>query len=330
MSNKTFIGLDIGYSAVKCKSSTGQFTFPSVVGTPEKSQFSLSDSSIPNILSYRNQNYNYGNEALLHSRITSRKETRNWFQSDQYMVLLNAALYRATKGKSNENLVVVTGLPVSFYESDRKEMKTKFEGTHVVTMYQRPAVQIRIKRCFVIPQVMGTLLDAALNDEGNIADIEIAMGRIGVIDIGGKTTNMLHAYKLGDIHSETIGLDIGGWDIVRAVRPLVEERTPDTAWSDHEIAKVVIDKSIRFKGENIDMAGEVDSILNPMAEKIADEANRLWSGKIEQILLSGGGALMMGDRLMEMIDHGKIRVVENSEFANVRGYYKAAMFYGNK
>lgn len=327
----TNIGLDLGYSAVKLKTALTEATFSSIVGTPEQAQFKLSGVQSQLMFTYNEKTYNVGDDAITHSAFTSRKENRDWLQSDQYMVLLHAALYSAFRRKTAD-ITLVTGLPVSFYDNDRAEMKEKFQQTHIIQKYGESPFSVIVNNCFVIPQVMGALFNAALNESGNISDVQLATGRVGVIDIGGKTTNMLHAHKLGDISRETVGLDIGGWDVVRALRPKIENVTPDVAWADHEIAEVIIQKSVSYRGNEIDLTDTIDKVLEPMAETIIDKANELWAGgaRFNQIILSGGGALLLGDYLVEGLEHKNVQVMEDSVMANAYGYYKAALFYENK
>ncbi len=322
------IGIDLGYEAVKVVTSSQRVSFPSIVGTPEQSTFKLGAESTF-VIRINDRTYNVGEAALEQSRFTTRQEDRDWYNSQEYLVLLHGALSSLYK-EGHREVVVVTGLPVAFYESDKQKVRDLFESDmHIVMRDDNPAIPINVLRCFVIPQVMGTLLNEALNDTGQIANQIVAEGRIGVIDIGGNTTNFLHAHKMGDVKRETTSINLGGWDAMRAVRPMIEEVCPDVEYADHEISRIIAEGLVKYRGEEIDLSDRIATILDPMAEQLIAKAKELWPGggaRLDSILLSGGGSLVLGERIKTQIDHTDIRVVEDAIFANANGYYKLAKY----
>ncbi len=327
------IGIDLGYANVKVVTSTQRIQFPSIVGTPEKSAFNmgtLQDFTITLLSSSaEKRTYNVGEAALEQSRFTTRQEDREWYKSTEYLVLLHAALSSLYK-EGHKEVIVVTGLPVAFYESDKDAIRSLYEDNmHLVVRDDRMVMPIKIVRCYVIPQVMGTLLNEALNLTGQIADQKIAEGRIGVIDIGGNTSNFLHAHKMGDVARETASINMGGWDAMRAVRPIIEDVAPDVNYADHEISQAITDLSIRYRGETIDLTDQIAPVLDPMAEQLIAKAKELWPGggaRLDTILLSGGGALILGERIKAQLNHTDIRIVDDAVFANADGFHKLAMY----
>lgn len=327
MNNLQPVGIDLGYAATKIVASAQRIQFPSVVGTPEASDFRFGADQTFRI-NFAERSYNVGEAALEQSRFTTRQEDRDWYKSTEYMVLLHAALSSIFHTGHHE-IVVVTGLPVAFYESDKDAMRALFEGSHIVQRDDRLVVPVKVSRCYVIPQVMGTLLNEALNDQGQYADRAIAEGRIGVIDIGGNTTNFLHAHKMGDIKRETTSINLGGWDAMRAMRPMIEDKCPDADYSDHEIAAAIANKYIKYRGSDNSLIDEIETMLDPMAEQLIAKAKELWPGggaRLDTILLSGGGSLMLGERIKAQLQHSDIRIVEDSVFANASGYHKLALY----
>ncbi len=322
------IGIDLGYASVKVIAAGKQMQFPSIVGSPERSAFRFGSDNIFTI-TIDNRTYNVGESAIEQSRFATRQEDRDWYKSREYLVLLHAALSSIWPAGHHE-AVCVTGLPVAFYEADKTELKELFEQEmHIVIRDGNTAVPVNIVKCYVIPQVMGTLLNEALNSDGQIVNPTIAEGRVGVIDIGGNTTNFLHAYKMGDIKRETTSINLGGWDAMRAVRPMIEEKCPDVQYADHEISEAIARGTIRYNGADIDLTDSVAPILEPMAEQLIAKAKELWPGggaRLDTILLSGGGSLLLGDRIAAQLSHSDVKIVEDSVFANASGYYKLAKF----
>lgn len=322
------IGIDLGYAAVKVVTSAQRIQFPSIVGTPEQSTFKIGSAQTFTI-TLNDRAYNVGDAALEQSRFTTRQEDREWYKSQEYLVLLHAALSSLYK-EGHKECVVVTGLPVAFYESDKAAIRSLYEDSmHLVKRDQNLVMPINIVRCYVIPQVMGTLLNEALNSAGQIADFKMAEGRIGVIDIGGNTSNFLHAHKMGDVKRETASINLGGWDAMRAVRPIVEDKCPDVEYADHEVSQAIAEGSIQYRGELVDLSDAIAPILDPMAEQLIAKAKELWPGggaRLDTILLSGGGSLVLGERIKAQIDHTDIRIVEDAIFANANGYHKLALY----
>jgi len=319
------LGIDLGYNATKIVSSTGKVQFPSIVGTPDKSSFQIVGASGFSI-KHNNKHYNIGNVAAEQSRFVTRKEDREWINSDEYMVLFHAALSTQFV-KGPESVTVVTGLPLAYYDADKQNIKEQFERMHHVFRDDRNVVTLNVEKCSVVPQPMGTLAHVAFDDEGNITNSTMLTGRVGIIDIGGKTTNILHALRMADIRAETESVAIGGWDVVRAMQSKVESACPGVGYSDHEISEAVKKMFVKYKGRVVDLSQEVNSVLDKVTQPILSKVRELWAAdgaRLDQILISGGGAHLIGDRLKSALDHENVELVDDPVFANAMGYYKLA------
>ncbi len=181
------VGIDLGYSAVKLVSDRRRKTFASVVGTPDLGRFSLGEQD-GHIVLNAPEHVLVGEGAMTQSRFVNRREDRAWIESAEYYHLFLAALTELTTA-TVADLLVVTGLPVAFY-NDKAALRERLVGVHKVTRVGRHAQTFKVGECRVIPQPFGTLLAAALDDRGHIADQDLATGSVGVIDVGGKTTNL--------------------------------------------------------------------------------------------------------------------------------------------
>ena len=133
-----------------------------------------------------------------------------------------------------------------------------------------------------------------------------------------------------EVKTETASINLGGLDAVRAIKPLVEQRCPDAEYSDFEVAEIIKIGGVKYRGTFIQLASEIQDLLTPMAREILANAMQLWPGggaRLDKILLSGGGANMLGRWLVEQIEHNEVEIVENSVFANANGFYKFAKYY---
>jgi len=313
------VGIDLGYSAVKLVSDRRRKTFPSVAGTPEMGHFSLGEQENHIVLTAP-EHVLVGEGAMTQSRFVSRREDRAWIESAEYYHLFLTALTELTTATAAD-LLVVTGLPVAFY-NDKATLHERLLGVHKVTRGGRHSQTFKVGECRVIPQPFGALLAAALDDRGRIADHDLATGSVGVLDIGGKTTNLLSVKRLAEIGRETQSVSVGAWDVVRAVRSFLADRCPNLELRDHQVVEAIVARQVRYYGESVDLAPVVGAVLEPMADQVIAQATQLWNGGagLDAILVAGGGALLLGPFIKAHFRHA--RIVADPVFANAEGYWK--------
>jgi PRTRC genetic system protein D len=322
------IGIDIGYSATKAMVRDRQVTFPSVVGTPDRARFSLNRHAAGEIVLAQPDGTAWlvGHGAVEQSRFVNRREDRAWINSEEYYRLILAAFTELTTATAVD-LVVVTGLPVAFY-ADKATLRDRFLGEHRATREGRRTQVFRVVDCRVIPQPFGALLAEALDDRGRIVDNALATGSAGVIDVGGKTTNLLSVNRLSEIARETASVNVGAWDVVRAVRDYLVVHCPNLELRDHQMVDAMIARQVKYYGELVDLGPAVDAVLEPLADQVIAQATQLWNGgaSLDAILISGGGALFLGPHIRQHFRHG--RVVSEPVFANALGYWRFAQRLG--
>jgi plasmid segregation protein ParM len=322
------IGIDIGYSSVKAVGGPDRLvTFPSVVGTPDRARFAVNGADGQIILDLPGDGtWLVGEGAVAQSRFVDRREDRGWIGSDAYRRLIIAGFTELTTATSCD-LLVVTGLPVAFY-SDKDALRERFLGQHRVIREGRRAQLFRVTECRVIPQPFGALLAEALNNQGKIVNQNLAAGAVGVIDIGGKTTNLLSVNRLAEIGRETASVNVGAWDAARAVRTYLADNCPNLELRDHQMIRAIIERHVRYYGAPIDLTDVIDATLEPMADQVIAQATQLWNGAagLDAILVAGGGALLLGPYLGRAFPH--VRVVDNPVFANALGYWRFAQRFG--
>ncbi len=319
-------GSDIGYDGQKVIGPFGQFYVPSAVGTVNKARFSLSDKSDDIILDAGEGQRMVGEAAVRQSRFLSRKEDRGWITSTEYKYLMCAG-FSEMSTTSRLDLDIVTGLPVAFYKRDKEQLRQVFLGEHRFCREGRSAQVFRVRSCRVIPQPFGTIFSQAINDKGILQDNLYSTRNIGIIDIGGKTTNLLSVKRLEEISDNTGSVSKGAWDAVRAFRAFAESEYPGLEdLKDHQVIQTIISKKQDYYDKVLDLTEPVDAILRPMAEAIISEAGNLWnSGSlINKILITGGGALLLGHYIKQQFPHSVI--IEDPVYANARGYYRFGLF----
>jgi plasmid segregation protein ParM len=311
---------------VKAVAGERRVTFPSAVGTPDKARFSLNGHA-DSIILVSPDNVQVGEGAISQSRFLHRREDRRWVESSEWHNLFLAALTELTTA-TGADLRIVTGLPVAYY-GDRTRVRDRLLGDHRAQREGRHAQTLRVSECKVIPQPFGALLAATLDDKGRIIDRDLATGAVGILDIGGKTTNLLSVNRLSEIGRETASVNVGAWDAVRAVKTWLGEHYPNLELRDHQVIDAIIAREVRYYGEPVDLSQPVDAALEPLAEQVIAEASQLWNGAaaLDAILVSGGGGLLLGPYVKRHFRHA--RVVTDPVFANALGFWRFAQRLGN-
>lgn len=319
-------GNDIGYDGQKVVGPFGQFYLPSAVGTVNKARFSLTDKSDDIILDAGEGQRMVGEAAVRQSRFLSRKEDRGWITSSEYRYLMCAG-FSEMSAASRVDLDIVTGLPVAFYKRDKEQLREVFLGEHRFVREGRSAQVFRVRTCRVIPQPFGTIFNETIDEKGILQNNKFSTRNIGIIDIGGKTTNLLSVDRLEEISDDTASVNQGAWDAVRAFRSFIETQYPGLEdLKDHQIIQAIIKKNQPYYDKVLDLTGPVDAILRPMAEAIISEAGNLWNSGalLNCILITGGGALLLGHYIKRQFPHSVI--IEDPVYANARGYYNFGLF----
>jgi plasmid segregation protein ParM len=316
------VAADIGYGYTKVRARGIKEIFASVVGTPEVGRFGL-DNQSDHILTVNGMRCIVGDLAVEQSRFLTRREDRSWIETDEYMALVHNALLLA---KAPLPFRMVTGLPIAFYD-DKGRLAELLKGRHIIN---NGSAHIAYARdVSVIPQPFGSLFAYSLLSDGGVRDATMLTGKVGVVDVGSKTTNLLTASRGRDVEGSTDSIALGGWDIVRAVRSELETVCPGADWRDHDLARAVQLGHIEYMGETVSLREMIADIVTPFAEQVKAAASSLWNGggTLAAILVTGGGAHLIGDHIKELYNrHKRVIIMDNPVFANVEGYYRYGLF----
>ncbi len=319
-----YTGIDIGYNATKAVAEQRRTTFPSAVGTPDRARFALNGGSEAALVLLSPSHVLIGDEAVQQSRFLNRREDRRWIESEDWLALFLTALTELTSG-TLVDIEVVTGLPIAFY-SDREQVQQRLLGEHRVQREGRRGQLLRVANVRVIPQPFGTLLAEVLDERGHIQRSDLAQATVGLIDIGGKTCNLLSVSRLSEVGRGTASVNIGGWNLVRAVRQWLAQHYPGLDdLRDHQLASAVQTRALRYYGEPIrDFSPLVDDLAADLARQILSEASHLWNGgaTLDALLVTGGGALLLGSHIQRHWPHTQI--VNDPVYGNALGYWKLA------
>lgn len=321
------LGLDVGYDRVKGWTKANQFSFPSVTGTPETSSFGFGDNRSDSIVFTLPRAVSVGAQAVEQSAAVDARIDRGWLDGEKWLTLALAAFSEATRG--NAALDLVCGLPVVYY-ADKAKVKDRLLGAHTFQRAGRNRQTVTVERVTVMPQGFGVLFAECLSDTGRKVNYDLTEGRVGIIDVGGKTTNLLTANKLVQVDKQSGSLDTGGWSVVARVQAYLEDKYPDLGLSEYELVPHIAARSVNYRGVAVDLSSVINEAASALAVEIIGGARRLWNGaaRLDAILIAGGGAHLVGPALLAEYSSQARVVGGDPVFANALGYWRFCQALG--
>lgn len=313
------LGIDIGYSHTKIVSISNHGkhdVFPSVTCAPVSSMMNL-DGARMSLIHHGDTSLLTGDCAVIHGG--QRTEDPDWVLGNKWLSLLYTAIGRTQK--THTHGVLVTGLPVADYARLRVALRTNLLQHHAFDYNGKPYAY----RCLdvrVVPQAWGPILSLIFDKNGDKVQ-DLTNERIAVIDIGGKTVNLLSVDGLMDIPTETRGLELGAWNVIKEVRNFFNREHPGlNRMSDHQIVKAVAVGFINVPGgKRVTLRTVITPVVERMGEQIVELSQQYWGrGALthQRVLVTGGGAYLWGKHIKKAFPHAT--VVNSPEFGNAQGY----------
>ena len=317
------VGVDIGYGFVKVTDGSKGFSFPSVIGDGYIAQtYSIRREKVLPIndlkVSINGNLYFVGKAALKYSNYLYRDLSQSRAVGNELEVLYLTALSLFATDPVN-NFKIVTGLPVDrMFMAD--ELRKRIEGDNSLKVFRNNDVieqRIIIEDIVIVPQPLGTYWAENLN---NLEQVNEDMnGRVGVVDIGFKTTDLSTIqegeYVAGKSKSLFTGLSMAYRDISTELTALygIEKET-------YALDEAVIKKEIRISGKRIDISNIIAKAFKKLSLHVLAEINSFWNiADFDVILLCGGGGQSLSSFLLPHLPQGKL--ASNPLNSNCIGFY---------
>ncbi len=326
------IAIDLGYRYVKAINENGQsILFPSLVGSPYNRQlkglYGEEDSSndkfhvrLLNDLG-SSEEYFIGDLARESRSVSVAFDTNKIDHQNTRILLASAA---ALLNPENQNIHLITGLPLQYYSSQKERFKdylSKFETYVEIPLLERKA-DIRFSKVTVFPQAAGAVYEAVakhqelLKKKGSL---------VALVDIGYKTTDFVvfeagAGFHLREDLSGTV--EIGGAYIHREVQSRFQELT-GLALDNIEMDTLIFNKGIYFAGQDYDFENTISAAQRFIAQAVIDRLKTSWGQKLDFIrtmFLAGGSVL----ELSEMFEgfHPGLKILEDPQMANAKGFLR--------
>jgi plasmid segregation protein ParM len=330
------IGVDLGYGFVKVSDGKKDKIFPSVVGQARTLRYSTEENTDQNFIKNMDvivddREYFVGELANRQSDIVLFSLDENRMDEQISKILLITSLSLLSESKST-NFNTVTGLPVGFYTETKQTITQRFKGRHSIVLRKNQKNEseqtLTVNEVKVLPQPFGSLFDLILDQNGTLIDENLAASKVGIIDIGFRTTDFIVVDNLENIDrlssSSNTALSTAYFNIAEMLREEFKITKPI-----YQLDEIVRNGIIRISGKSYNLDEIKKHAFSMVAEKLITEINSLWTNKweLDMVFISGGGGMAISEFLLPAFENAVL--VKEAQFANVYGFRKLAQrLYG--
>jgi plasmid segregation protein ParM len=324
-------GIDIGFGFTKATDGKEFIVFKSIVGEASDMLFRLdlleNDLTGGFHITLDGQNYFVGDLAEQQSNVRLFTLDQEKFVSDFTKLFALTALGHLADDYAMIN--VVSGLPVGFYKDYHQRLAQILTDSHEIT-FQGPDESAQLKRIKIgeiriIPQPLGSVLNLLMDEKGKITNMDLAKQKVGVVDIGFRTTDLCIFDRLQYVERGSTTTDTGmakGFSII--ARKLKEECGVNVEL--YRMYNAMEAGSIKIRGKDINISKLRDKVYANTARTIAADMDRLWSDDwdMDAIVITGGGSRELAEILQPQVTGNVIPVPYkiDTRLNNVKGYLK--------
>ncbi|MQL52764.1 hypothetical protein GFC01_10920 [Desulfofundulus thermobenzoicus] len=335
------LAIDVGYGYTKAISSLGKkIIFPSVIAPARELALeafqgvNLRDTNVGHLVKIirgteggPEEAYFVGDLALREGENVQHTLDRNKHEHPMHdVVLLTAAALcwdwprrPALWSSGSVRPKLVVGLPAGDWSKGHEKLARHMAGlAGWVSVDGSEPVWISFNYPLVYPQGAAALLTAPdLPEDGVTA----------LVDVGRKTTDCV-AVKIENGVSTGLektmcgSVNLGASALEKAVAESFKNKT-GTLLPHAQALEAMRTGYVWYRGERIELTGEIEKAKKQTARAIADEVFKLWGSRgefVRKVYLAGGGAEAL-PLLRELFPAAQI--LPDAQWANARGFLKA-------
>jgi len=325
------LGIDVGFGFTKVSNGRINYIFQSVIGDPVDIQFktNFGDNEFVNNLhvTIDNKSYFIGEYAARQSLVREFTLEQDRLISDFVKVLAMAAA--GIYAENGISMNVISGLPVAYLTHDHENFAKSISGEHKI-IYHMPDGKIEkrflnINNIQLMPQPLGSIFNVLMDENGRVSNREIQSQKIGVIDIGFKTTDFTVFDHMKYIERSSSTTEFG---ISRSFTAIAEKLKKESGIQIelYRLFDAVDSGHIRIKGKEYNIANLKDRVFEYSAREIISAMDNLWRDEwdIDYVILTGGGAKTLYEYIIPLmnIDILPLNINTDIRFNNVNGYLK--------
>lgn len=332
-----FVGVDDGHYAVKVVTESGaMFSIPSRARSGKHLiswQAQGSDTLEGGIYSTDEGAIYTVSEHLAE---TDDTRFRDYPLSPLNRVLVHHALRKA--GFAGKPVSIATGLPVSYYYVGGNPNETLIDGK-VANLNKgvqcEAGLCAKIAENVVTTEAIAAYFDQIIEMDGSPSSVyeEVKQASVGVIDVGGKTTDCAVILP-GGAHVDTNrsgSSDVGVLKLNDTVEAALRSKFGFDNVPPRTVESAIATGFIKVYGKDESVKGIVHDAKEALAEAVMSNVRaKIGSGKdLDWILFVGGGSIVLREQLAKHFPH--CRFPDRPEYANARGMLKIAKYvFGQK
>jgi plasmid segregation protein ParM len=325
-----FVGVDDGYAETKIVLPTGKrFRMPSQGRAGESQQIMLQEGQVSSVFTYRTPEGPFIAGALEEADTTA-------FDGYPTSVLNRVVVAHALRQAGipgGQEVAIATGLPVRRYYRGKtrndaliQAKKESLLKNDIVADDGTPLARIVAHE--VVAEGIAAWIDYVI--QRNAAGVlEVNKGleteRIGVVDIGGRTTDIavVSDWEMDAARSST--LDVGMIAIRETVQGLLEDEY-ETTLTDAQVISAIQHKKLKLWGSMVDVQKVVAEAEQTVVARIKAETLRCLgaASDLDRVIFVGGTVMALGGQLEGWFRHQEVGA--DPAFANARGLLKCAEF----
>ena len=328
------IGIDIGFGFTKATDGKRFEVFKSIYG--EAIDFQFKESLLQQKDAHDEHiQINIDDTSYFVGELAERQSSNRQFTLDQTQfvatstkILALAAMSRFMTS-SQSSFKVVVGLPIGHYRQYKNELIEILRQSHNIVLTDAKGKQtdvvIGISEVSVIPQPIGSVMDRLLNDVGKAAEQRFALEKIGIIDIGFRTSD----YTISDKARYSERGSLTTQNGISKAFEVIASKLKDSCGVNVELYRLfdaVESGSIKIRGKGFDLRKITQAAFQQLAANIASDANRIWNDDwdMDAIMITGGGGSVLASYLQPLLEGVIIPIEQDLDYRlhNVRGYYK--------
>lgn len=237
---------------------------------------------------------------------------------------------------SEDSLKIVTGLPYKeYYLNGKKNEILIAKKSQNLNREIRTLTGVKLPEILshnVLAEGAGAYIDLAISDDGKPNDGIIDAIReapLAIVDIGGKTTDIVTMdtggknMRIGESNTAFIG----ALDLNQAIGAEIMAKLGLNNIVTEKIEKAIEMGEYMAFGQKHDVTNIVLEQKKVFARKIADEMKKILkdASNIGVVAFVGGGSILLKKELSEIYG-SQSQFVKDPQFANARGFYKAAKY----
>ena len=329
------LGIDIGFGFTKATNGKETMIFKSIFGDAAEIQFwaDFGDSAKTDHIhvTIDGKSYFVGDLAEQQSSVLNFTLDQERLIADYVRILALTVAGLFFKGNTpiNVPINVVSGLPIGYFKQNHERFNEILTGHHRVTYHSHNGNQetreIYINKVRMLPQPLGSILNQLMDDDGKITNEELASQKVGVVDIGFRTTDFTILDHLRYIDRGSRTADTGISKGFGVISNKLREKC-GVSVELYRLYKAAEEGTIKMRGHGFSFEKIRDQVYSQLASTIANDLDRLWADDwdIDTIILTGGGCRELAKYLHPLITGNVIPVDSNTDprLNNVLGYAK--------